>query len=301
LRTTNSLIWQARSLVYREDYDQAERMLQEALAAVAAIPHPAVARGTAVRIQANLGVVAHERGDLATARARHEQALQACRELNDVLGAIRSLRDIGDVACDQNDYTAALAAYRECLALQGRWGDPFVVVNALVGSALVAAAWGQPKRAARLLGAADAAREQFRVGLNLPSERGVLERASALVRAAVGEPAFQDDRQAGRRLSLEAAIAEVQGVKPPSETSQRAGFFRALGISPREEDVLRLLVAGQSDRQIAATLFISVRTAEGHVARVLSKLGVRTRAEAIRAAIAAGFDESGSEGVSLPD
>jgi predicted ATPase/DNA-binding CsgD family transcriptional regulator len=284
---TSALITKSRSLIAREEYDQAESLLREALRLVADIADPAVAASAAVRAEAHLGVVAHERGDLTTARTWHERALHSYRELGDILGTIRSLRDIGDVACDQNDYDAALASYRECLGLLGKWGDPFVVVNALVGSALVAAVWGQPERAARLLGAADAAREQFRVGVDLPSERAVQERAAALVRAVVSEPEFRSARAAGRGFSLAAAIAEVQSLQPLADVTQRVGHLPAFGLSPREEEVLRFLIAGRSDRQIAAALSISSRTVEGHVAHVLAKLGVRTRAKAVKAATAA--------------
>lgn len=284
---TSALITKSRSLIAREEYEQAERLLREALSQAATIPDQAVAASVAVRAEAHLGVVAHERGDLTTARTWHERALQSYRELGDVLGTIRSLRDIGDVACDQNDYVAALASYRECLAMLGKRGDPFVVVNALVGSALVAAAWGQPGQAAQLLGAADAAREQFRVGVDLPSERAVQERAAALVRAAVSESEFRTARAAGRGLSLAAAIAEVQALTSPADVTRRVGHPSILGLSPREEEVLRFLIAGRSDRQIAAALSISSRTVEGHVAHVLAKLGVRTRAEAVKAATAA--------------
>lgn len=45
-------------------------------------------------------------------------------------------------------------------------------------------------------------------------------------------------------------------------------------------DALRLLVAGHSDRQIAATLFISHRTAQGHVGSIVNKLGVNSRTAA---------------------
>jgi DNA-binding NarL/FixJ family response regulator len=52
------------------------------------------------------------------------------------------------------------------------------------------------------------------------------------------------------------------------------------GLTPRELDVLRLIVDGQSDRAIADTLFISRRTASKHVSTILAKLAVATRAEA---------------------
>jgi DNA-binding CsgD family transcriptional regulator len=51
-------------------------------------------------------------------------------------------------------------------------------------------------------------------------------------------------------------------------------------LSPRELDVLRLLVASRTDREIAETLFISPRTASRHVGAILAKLDVASRGEA---------------------
>jgi DNA-binding NarL/FixJ family response regulator len=56
---------------------------------------------------------------------------------------------------------------------------------------------------------------------------------------------------------------------------------RALaGLTPRELEVLRLLVEGRSNRQIAEQLFISGKTASVHVTNLLAKLGVHSRLEA---------------------
>jgi NarL family two-component system response regulator LiaR len=52
------------------------------------------------------------------------------------------------------------------------------------------------------------------------------------------------------------------------------------GLSPRENDVLRMLAEGLTDREIANALVISPRTVETHVSNILHKLGVRNRAEA---------------------
>ena len=57
------------------------------------------------------------------------------------------------------------------------------------------------------------------------------------------------------------------------------------GLSAREFEVLDLVRQGNTNAEIAARLYISPKTAEHHVSRILNKLGVRTRAEA--AAVAA--------------
>jgi DNA-binding NarL/FixJ family response regulator len=65
----------------------------------------------------------------------------------------------------------------------------------------------------------------------------------------------------------------------------------ALGtLSAREREVLRLVAAGHTNPQIAATLFISRKTAEHHVSHILTKLGLTTRAEAAAYAARAGVD-----------
>jgi DNA-binding NarL/FixJ family response regulator len=63
-----------------------------------------------------------------------------------------------------------------------------------------------------------------------------------------------------------------------------------LGLTPREAEVLMLLAAGRSNRQIAQELFISPKTASVHVSNILAKLGVATRVEAAAMAHRLGVD-----------
>jgi len=64
------------------------------------------------------------------------------------------------------------------------------------------------------------------------------------------------------------------------------------GLTAREQEVLRLLAAGRSNREIAAELFIAPKTASVHVSNILAKLRAGSRTEA--AAIAH------AEGIGLP-
>ena len=58
------------------------------------------------------------------------------------------------------------------------------------------------------------------------------------------------------------------------------GAAAETGLSPRELDVLALIVEGRTNREIASELFISEKTVSVHVSRILAKLGVANRAQA---------------------
>jgi two-component system response regulator NreC len=62
-------------------------------------------------------------------------------------------------------------------------------------------------------------------------------------------------------------------------------------LTPREREVLRLLAAGHTNPEIAALLFLSPRTIESHRANIQRKLGVRSRADLVRAAAEIGSVE----------
>lgn len=76
-----------------------------------------------------------------------------------------------------------------------------------------------------------------------------------------------------------------------SQTPGRARPSAVDGLSPREIEVLNLLVQGLTNPEIAERLCVSPRTVESHRAGVQRKLGVRTRAELARVAHEAGLVE----------
>jgi DNA-binding NarL/FixJ family response regulator len=68
-------------------------------------------------------------------------------------------------------------------------------------------------------------------------------------------------------------------------TRRRSGPLAAGALTRRESEVLGVLARGRSNQQIAAELGLGQRTVEGHVSRVLGKLGVASRAEAVAYAL----------------
>jgi ATP/maltotriose-dependent transcriptional regulator MalT len=85
------------------------------------------------------------------------------------------------------------------------------------------------------------------------------------------------------RLAQSAGLPAPAGLDPPSapapEATDDATEILA-ALTPREREVLQLVMAGATNRQIASRLFISDKTASVHVSRILTKLGVTSRQDA---------------------
>jgi DNA-binding CsgD family transcriptional regulator len=155
----------------------------------------------------------------------------------------------------------------------------------------VAAAWGQldePYRQARaLVSAAEAAL----AGDGDRGEAGERLRQAARLSDALGAgPLSEDIASLARRARIDIARGEADGRASP-----------ALGLTERELEVLRLVAAGRSNRDIAAELFISAKTASVHVSNILAKLGAASRTEAAAVAHRAGIASEGVEGPSRQD
>lgn len=103
------------------------------------------------------------------------------------------------------------------------------------------------------------------------------EIVSAVRRVREGEPVFTPSL-AGLVLSEFRRVAS----KDPAEP----------GLSPRENEVLKLVAKGYTYREIAEKLFISVKTVQNHVQNILTKLQLRKRYELMRYAIQKGLDRS---------
>jgi DNA-binding NarL/FixJ family response regulator len=125
--------------------------------------------------------------------------------------------------------------------------------------------------------------------------------AEALLGAGDREQAVVAARsahQTARRLGAEPLQAALELLARRGHLDLGAGVpaERGLaGLTPREVEVLGLLVEGRSNRQIAEQLFISGKTASVHVTNILAKLGVHSRLEAAATARHMGLDQPAQE------
>ncbi|MEU8538775.1 AAA family ATPase [Streptomyces sp. NPDC048717] len=126
------------------------------------------------------------------------------------------------------------------------------------------------------------ARVRYRLADALLAEGGRRDEAAALLRDAhttavrLGAQPLREDTEL---LAARARLAPLTG-EPAAPAAPDSGQDDTFGLTPREQDVLRLVAEGRTNRQIAETLYISPKTASVHVSNILAKLGVSGRGEA---------------------
>jgi non-specific serine/threonine protein kinase len=141
------------------------------------------------------------------------------------------------------------------------------------GKVWTAAVSGEAERAAALFGATD----QIWRTLGARQMRGFHRRYEAMTRERLGDARFEAAYDRGCRLGVDGTLAVALREPAADEPQQPAPPTSRL--TPREEQVAQLVAKGMSNKEIAAKLVISLRTAEGHVERILTKQGFKSRAQ----------------------
>jgi DNA-binding CsgD family transcriptional regulator len=82
-------------------------------------------------------------------------------------------------------------------------------------------------------------------------------------------------------LGAQPLLSELRALSGADRGSARAATSRDESLTPREHEVLTLVAAGRSNREIAQQLFISAKTVSVHISNVLAKLDASSRTEAV--------------------
>jgi len=234
------------------------------------------------------GLIALSRDDLEHSVALHEQSLELFRVIANTQGIITCLGHLGLLALIRGDYESAPALLRESLRLASELDYKQSIQHCLYTLACVTACREQPFRAARLWGAVEGMEEAYGahltpVILSLTNYEGHLSRG----RSQLGEEGFAAAWAGGKAMSLGQAIEYALSVEeerePPTlvpvPEQQPPPGERMEGLTRREREVALLVARGLTNRQIASELSVSTSTANNHVARILRKLGLRSRAQ----------------------
>lgn len=270
-------------------YADAAELLEEGRTVAASIVDSRQRAAMTGRALANLSLTARGNGNFALAISLCETALEGYRGFLFDLAETRVFMDLAGIAHARGDLPLMVKHCQTCLDQTGERGDMRVVWIALAGIAGACSAWDQPAAAVLLYAASEAVRERVGLTKSLQSDRSDTENDLARLRGVMGHGQFAATWAEGRTLSL-ARILELAASVSPTDDAQRNSppAPRSL-LTRREQDVLRLLAAGHSDRDIAASLFIGPRTVSWHVGSILSKLEVSTRSQAAIKAHTDGF------------
>jgi DNA-binding CsgD family transcriptional regulator len=224
----------------------------------------------------SLGYMSLLEGDYERGAALNEQAAALFRERGFKGGLQWVLDNLGWAALLQGDHDRAETLYEESLTLCKELGDKLVASKSLEGLACVAGIRGEAERAARLSGAAEALLRV--VGYQHPPEEVALrEPYFAMARSRL-EAAWQAAWAEGRAMSMEQAIAYAFSEEElTSPASKRQSADEPPSLTRREKEVAALVAQGFTNGQIAKELYISERTVDHHVEKILKKLNLRSR------------------------
>jgi ATP/maltotriose-dependent transcriptional regulator MalT len=232
------------------------------------------------------------RGETALARAVLERKLSQPALHPPVAAALLDLAV--DAALAEGDVPAAVALSEELSDLAARVPGADVEARAALAKGKVCLASGEGDARACLRDAlaafslAEMPHELARVRLELARASAREQPEIAVSEAKAALEAFEL-RRASRDADDAAALLRSLGA------AGRSGPRRHAELTKRETEVLDLLGHGLSNAEIAARLFITAKTAEHHVGRILRKLGLRNRAEAAAFATRTAGERSGHE------
>jgi DNA-binding CsgD family transcriptional regulator len=189
-------------------------------------------------------------------------------------------RALGQLALEQGDMSAARRFFRQDLGFAQASGEAYELAVGLEGLA-GALVERQPDRAVRLAAAAAALRDSMGAR-PYALERERLDHWLEAAIAKLSQDAYAAAWAEGRIMPQEQVFALVgpEDRDDPSPQPARGAEQRSRDeLSPRERQVVRLVAAGRTNRQIAERLVIAPRTADTHVGNILTRLGLHTRAE----------------------
>lgn len=224
----------------------------------------------------NLSTAYLYRGDVSKARALLSKIAQGAREAGNQSAPVYSILLQIQIETADGNLQEASHLLQDVVPIVLKGSDQSHIVDTIFIAGSFARSAGLFETAARLLGAGRATLSKM--GFVEPAVNELIERDhSAAMRAALGQEAIERATAEGAELSIEEVFSTIRGLRPPEIAAPISERYR---LTARELDVLRLLGGGGTNQEIAAQLFISPRTVQTHVANILAKLGVPSRAAA---------------------
>jgi len=224
--------------------------------------------------------VARCEGNYTDALSFYEKSEALLRELGTPHQLPSVLRNIGRTYLRLGEVDRALTFFSESLALHQAQHETAGMAECLIGFAAVAIQRGYPAAGASLLGAANVNGKRNATSA-WPVKRMEYDEYLEQARASLAEAEFQAAQSAGSAMSLELAIDFALNFLIHTDAASVVRE-KSDDLTGREREVAGLVAQGKSNREIAEALVLSTRTVEKHVANILAKLGLTSRAQIVR-------------------
>ncbi len=283
VETARSLWFLAIVAAKRGELDRVQEIQREAELLTERIPN-ALWRIIPTAMDALAALV---RGDGETA----DRYLQACADFhlehNYPWPRAWTIALMAEAAIIRGDRAAAMKLQQESLALFEQCGDVYAMLDGMLVIARHITALGDAENAARLIGVIQ--RVHKAVGSRLTWQSATIEDVYPDIVAVLGESKVQEILLQSSSMNLKQGVELALAATGASRRSRPAPPTGGFNLSPRELEILRLLALGKSNQEIGDELFISPRTAGTHVANILGKMGVHSRAAAVSVALNGGL------------
>lgn len=245
-------------------------------------------------IKNSVGMQAINMGDYAAAADILAEVVATGKAQGDQGETAAYLESLACALLGLGDYPAAATTWRESLSIGRGLGDRFVMLCCLQGLSCIASRVLDDGRAIRLAAAAErmSTEESWRSD---PWMLRQLVESEVQSRYRLGTRKSEQAWNQGWAMTVDQASGYALG-ESEQHTAVEAG-----PLSRREQEVVRLVAAGMTNRQIGERLFITERSAEGHLERIRNKLGVRSRTEVATWAVGHGLaNDPGAPGEEDP-
>ncbi len=253
------------------DYAEAEQHFQESYQIRAAFDDPV---GMAVALNL-LGEMAIRQGNFLEAQQRYQQSLPIFQENNDRGGAATALNGLGQTACALEDYPTAIEHFQQALTIARN-----IQFLPLIYSMFISINEFLLK-----VGLSETALEFLLFIRDYPaSDQETKDRAVQMLSQYQSEAiseASSEKPEADFELTLtkmEQSLAVIPSQSPPAKSPPAHPLLDPL--TERELEVLQLMAAGRSNRQISEDLVLAIGSVKWYASQIYSKLQVKNRTEA---------------------
>lgn len=264
-------------------------------------------------VSMRLGAVHCELGEYDKAAVYLDSSLELARSLGDTGGIAKALKGLGQVSAARQDYDKANGFFQDALRTQVEareynvemadmleWLAAIYISPSLSENAEAEKYAENARRVAHLLGAVETRRKEMGAPIS-PVSRARFHRTEQAARTLLGQAAFELAFKSGHATPFEQAAMlalqgwqEVRGLEIGASESTApqvlaSNSLSQLELTEREAEVLHLLAAGLTNKDIGENLVLSHRTVQSHLYNIFNKLGVTTRSAATRIAIELGL------------